>query len=66
MTTLKVYTNGIGVDSYDDAAYDVNDANGVLTVADHTAHKTITYGPSGWLRIEGPEGEMPTIEHDDF
>ena len=66
MTTIKVHTNGIGVDSYDDAAYDINDANAILTVTDHKAHQTITYGPAGWLRIEGPAGEMPTFEHDDF
>ena len=66
MTTIKVHTNGIGVDSYNDAAYDINDANGVLTVTDHEAHQTITYSPSGWLRIQGPAGEMPTVEHEDF
>jgi hypothetical protein len=66
MTTIKVHTNGIGVDSYDDAAYDISDANAVLTVIDHAAHQTITYSPSGWLRIEGPEADMPTFEHDDF
>jgi hypothetical protein len=66
MTTIKVYTNAIGVDTYEDAAYDINDRNGVLTVTDHSAHQIITYGPSGWLRIEGPAGEMPTVEHDDF
>ena len=56
MTTIKVYTNGIGVDSYDDAAYDVNDANAVLTVTDHKAHQTITYSPTGWLRDRGAGG----------
>jgi hypothetical protein len=66
MTTIKVHTNGIRVDSYDDAAYQINDANAVLTITDHKAHHTITYGPSGWLRLEGPEAEMPTFEHDDF
>jgi hypothetical protein len=66
MTTIKVHTNGIGVDTYDDAAYDINKDNGVLIVTDHTAHHTITYSPSGWLRIEGPEGEMPTMEREDF
>jgi hypothetical protein len=66
MTTIKVHTKGTGVDSYDDAAYAINDVNAVLTVIDHRAHQTITYGPSGWLRIEGPEAEMPTAEHEDF
>ena len=66
MTTIKVHTNGIGVDSYEDAAYNIDDANAVLTVTDHKAHQTITYSPAGRLRIEGPAGEMPTFEHDDF
>jgi hypothetical protein len=66
MTTIKVHTKGTGVDTYDDARYMINEANAVLTVIDHHAHQTITYGPSGWLRIEGPEAEMPTDEHQDF
>ena len=66
MTTIKVHTNGLGVDSYDDAAYHIDDVNAVLTVTDHTAHQVITYSPTGWLRIEGPAGEMPTVERDDF
>src|SRR5262249_34265281 len=37
MTTIKVYTNSTGVDTYDDAAYNVNNANAVLTVTDHKA-----------------------------
>jgi hypothetical protein len=66
MTTIKVHTNGIGVDTYADAAYEINDVNAILTVIDRSAHRTVTYGPSGWLRIEGPAAEMPTMEHDDF
>ena len=66
MTTIKVYTKGTGVDSYEDAAYDINNSNAVLIVTDHKAHQTVTYSPSGWLRIEGPAGEMPTVERDDF
>jgi hypothetical protein len=66
MTAIKVHTKGTGVDSYDDAEYIINQGNGVLMVTDHKAHQTITYGPSGWLRIEGPEAEMPTDEHEDF
>ena len=66
MTTIKVHTSGTGVDSYNDAGYEINDVNAVLTVTDHEAHQTITYSPSGWLWIEGPEAEMPTAERDDF
>jgi hypothetical protein len=66
MTTLKVFTNGSGVDTYDDAAYVISDDNAVLTVTDHKEHRTHTYSPSGWLRIEGPVGEMPMVERDDF
>jgi hypothetical protein len=66
MTAIKVHTTGTGVDTYDDAEYMINDVNAVLTVTDHGAHQTITYSPSGWLRIEGPEAEMPTDEHEDF
>ena len=66
MTTIKVYTNSTGVDTYDDARYDVNSANAVLTVTDHKAHQTVTYSPSGWLRIEGSETEMPADEREDF
>jgi hypothetical protein len=66
MTTIKVQTNNIGVDSYEDAAYHINDANGVLTVTDHKRHHTVTYSPLGWLRIEGPAVEMPTDEREDF
>ena len=56
MTTIKVHTNGISVDAYNDAAYDINDANGVLTVTDNEAHQTITYSPSGWLTNPGAGG----------
>jgi hypothetical protein len=66
MTAIKVRTTDTGVDSYDDAEYVINQANAILTVIDHKAHQTVTYGPSGWLRIEGPEAEMPTGEHADF
>lgn len=66
MTAIKVHTKGTGVDAYDDAEYTINDVNAVLTVTDHGTHQTITYGPSGWLRIEGPEAEMPTDEKEDF
>jgi hypothetical protein len=66
MTAIKVHTTGTGVDSYADADYEINGANAVLTVTDHRAHRTISYGPSGWSRIERPEVEMPTGEHEDF
>jgi hypothetical protein len=66
MTTIKVHTSGTGVDTYDDAGYAINDVNAVLTVFDHRAHHTVTYGPTGWLRIEGPEAEMPVVEREDF
>jgi hypothetical protein len=66
MTTIKVYTNSTGVDTYDDAAYNVNNANAVLTVTDHKAHQIVTYSPAGWLRIEGSAGEMPEDEREDF
>jgi hypothetical protein len=66
MTTIKVYTKGSGVDSYEDAGYDINNSNAVLIVTDHKTHQTITYSPSGWQRIEGPAGEMPTLEREDF
>ena len=66
MTAIKVRTSDTGVDSYDDAEYAINQANAILTVIDHKAHQTVTYGPAGWLRIEGPEAEMPTGEHEDF
>ena len=66
MTTIKVYTSSTGVDTYDDAGYNVNNANAVLTVTDHKAHQIVTYSPSGWLRIEGSAGEMPEDEREDF
>jgi len=66
MTTIKVYTNSTGVDTYDDAAYNVNNTNAVLTVTDHKAHQIVTYSPAGWLRIEGSAGEMPEDEREDF
>jgi hypothetical protein len=37
------------------STYDVGESNGVLTVNDEDSKAKITFGPSGWLRVDEPE-----------
>jgi hypothetical protein len=50
---FKVHMPGETEQSFfEDSAYEVGEANGVLTVEDKKGQMKITYGPTGWLRVE--------------